>query len=84
MLLSVAILFLMNMLGSCNSIKEYDILGYMRNGYIMDANNYQCGYYHNGYVLDKEKKVIGTYQNGYIFNSSDRSIARYSNGYILK
>ena len=62
MLLSVAILFLMNMLGSCNSIKEYDILGYMRNGYIMDANNYQCGYYHNGYVLDKEKKVIGTYQ----------------------
>lgn len=83
-LLGVAISFLMYMLGSCNSIKESDILGYMHNGYIMDANNNVCGHYSNGYILDTEKKVIGTYRHGYIFNSSDSIIARYSNGYILK
>lgn len=84
MLLNVAISFLMYMLGSCNSIKESDILGYMHNGYIMNPNNNVCGHYSNGYILDTEKKVIGTYRNGSIFNSSDSITARYSNGYILK
>ena len=71
-------------LGGCSAVNKADIIGYARNGYVLDTNNNVTGTYRNGYVFDAENKVIGTYRNSYVFNTSDSIVARYSNGYILR
>lgn len=71
-------------LSGCSVVNKAEIIGYARNGYVLDTENRVTGTYRNGYVFDKDNNVVGTYRNGYVVNNSDSIIARYSNGYILR
>lgn len=66
-----------------NVLSQTKIIGYFKNGYVLDADNNVCGTYRNGYMFDNYSNVIGTYRNGYILNSNDCIIATYSNGYVM-
>lgn len=67
----------------CNVLSQTEIIGYFKNGYVLDADNNVCGTYRNGYMFDNNSNLIGTYRNGYILNSNDSIIATYSNGYVM-
>ncbi len=66
------------------NVQGHNIIGYFKNGYIIDTQYNISGTYHNGFMVGKDEKVVGTYRNGYIFDTNDSIIATYSNGYIMR
>lgn len=66
-----------------DGLSKKSIVGYFKNGYVLDSDNKVRGTYRNGYLLDNDSSIIGTYRNGYILNMNDSVVATYSNGFIL-